>query len=179
MPRRKSKSAYTLSPKSILIFVILAGLIAGGIFVVDKYQKSGIEQEGLIICNPNTCEKSLHVHAIVTASVCGETINFPHNTGDINQQHTHTQDNQIHFHHRLKLNPITYIVIDLSPLYLGNFFDNMSMRLTQSCLGDKCNGDACAPARPGQLTMTVNDQPNQLFDQYPWQDGDIINLNFE
>ena len=179
-PKKSSrKKSQKLSPKTFFWIIIALVVLGLGTYFIRVYKESGIEEEGIVVCQDNICEKSLHIHATITGSVCGKELDFDRHEGDTNEQHTHDDDDRMHFHNRLKVDPLTEEITDASPLYLGNFFNNLDIPFTSQCFGDKCNGDVCPSGKRGQVHLTVNGEDNSLLDKYPWKEGDDIRVYFD
>ncbi|HSU72397.1 MAG TPA: hypothetical protein VLJ21_00935 [Candidatus Binatia bacterium] len=163
----------------ILVALIVIAVLAFFAYSLKQYYGENAE-EGILTCDAtNTnCKLSIHVHAVVHASVCGTSIHFPLETGPLDDAHTHKEPGKIHLHTTLPYDPATNKILDTSKFTLGRFFDNMDVKLTATCLDGKCNGDLCG-STPGTLTMQVNGQPNTQFRDYVWSDGDDITLTFQ
>jgi hypothetical protein len=175
MPKKRSGH---LIRKLVIAAVVLA--VAGYFaYSLRQYYSEGADA-GIMTCDAQgqNCKLSVHVHADVDASVCGQKIRFPLETGALDDAHTHKEPGKIHLHTTLPYDPATDTILDTRVFTLGRFMDNMGVRLTSTCLGDKCNGDDCN-GHPGTLMMTVNDQFNSQFRDYVWHDHDEITLTFQ
>lgn len=179
MPSKRKSSKKSKSTTNFITIAIVVILVAVGAYFVTQYKQSDVEEEGIVTCSGDTCEKSVHIHSVISASVCGEEVDFDRHKGDTNEQHTHDEDEEMHFHNRMQVDPETEEPLDPSPLFVGNFFDNLDIAFSKECLDDKCNGELCPTGKPGRVHMTVNGKDNPLLNEYPWQDGDIINVSFE
>jgi len=176
-----AKKRKTGSPiLKILTGIIILAAVGYLIYAGASYAGSETEQSGVVVCDADgvTCKISLHIHAQTYPSVCGERLRFPLETGALDRQHTHKERNYIHFHDAILYDINAQEIIETDRLKLGEFLDNMGVRFTSECLGDKCNGDLCGDT-PGKLTMTVNGVPNTEFRDYVWKDGDEITITFE
>lgn len=169
-----------------LAIFIIAVLILGGLgyYSVKLYQDTGAEQQGFVICNEEKCEKSIHIHADIEMSLCGEKRDFPKNKGSISEQHTHAELNYMHVHFTFEVDRETHEPLDTTLLELGNFFKNMDMPFSSApaTLGNYTVGDTCPNGKvltQGDLRMTVNGEENTEFERYIWQDGDDIHITFE
>lgn len=164
----------------ILITVVVLGVLAFFAYSVWVYESEAAEQHGIVVCNGDgsECKISLHIHADTELSVCGEKLRLPLETGPLDEAHTHKERNYLHFHDALLYDVQKQEILATQKLTLGEFFDNMDVRFTSTCLGDKCNDDLCGTTA-GKLTMMVNGVPNQEFREYVWSDGDVITLTFE
>jgi hypothetical protein len=176
MPKKK---AFRLSISKIATSVVAMVLIYLAVIFVRSYQESQIESEGIITCNDKVCEKSVHIHAQVQALVCGQELDIKRHKGDTDQQHTHDEKSLMHIHETITLDPSTKEILDPSPLFINNFFENMDINFTQTCLADKCNGDLCPDGHPGKVTVTVNGVVSPDVEKYIWQDGDNIIVSYK
>lgn len=167
-----------------LFIVIVAILVGLGYYSVRLYQETGAEQQGFVTCNEERCEKSIHIHADIDVSICGEKYDFPKNKGSVTEQHTHAELNYMHVHFTFEVDPETHEPLDTTLLELGNFFKNMEMPFSSNpaTLGDYTVSDACPNGKvltQDDLKMTVNGEENTEFEHYVWQDGDDIRITFE
>ncbi len=115
--------------------------------------------------------KAIHWHSQLNISICGTPYHLPLEAGDLNKQHTHNSTSKLHLHAMVKDERS-------DELRLGNLFEQLSIPFNSTCLADYCNGDPCPDGKQGMLTMTVNNKPNQEFDNYLWRDGDVISVRF-
>ena len=156
-----------------LVIVVLLG------YSYLAFRESKIEQEGVVVCRENVCEKSIHIHSTLLVSVCGKPQNLPKETGELTDLHTHKEKNTIHFHERLKVAPNGNL-LDPTPLMLDNAVQALfNKKLTQECFGEFCNGDSCPNGQPGKLSLTVNGKLEEKIPTFLWQDGNLIELTFE
>lgn len=103
----------------------------------------------------------------------------PKETGQLDRLHTHKEDNRMHFHERLKVTR-SGEMLDYTPLKMPTALEDVyDMKLTNTCLGDYCNGKMCPNGKKGFLRMYVNSESIQDIENYAWQDGDEIRLTFE
>ena len=54
----------------------------------------------------------------------------------------------------------------------------MNLTMTQECVGDYCNGDACPDGTIGTFTATANGESIENIAEYVWEDGDTIQIKF-
>lgn len=170
------KKTKALKPTLVLLVIGLISL--GLLYSVSVYYKEGVEG-GIIVCQtPDDCAISMHIHADIEVSVCGEEHIFGFEVGDLSKSHTHKERNKIHWHDLEKVNVETHEIIDSYELTVGAFFEQMGEKFTSECLLDKCVPDSCNGS-PGKITMTVNDVPNTELEKYIWSDGDKIVVKYE
>ena len=120
----------------------------------------------------------MHIHAEITAKVCGEKIMFGLERGDLSKAHTHKERNLIHWHDTEKIDMESKEIINKEELTLGSFFEQMEIKFNKECLNDKCNGDLCNGDK-GMVRMFVNGEENFEFDKYVWKNGDKVEIKFE
>lgn len=159
--------------KKILLALILASvilLVATGFYSYRRFKESGFEEEGFVVCNKeDVCEKSVHIHATLNVSICGENKNLPKETGRLNRVHTHKEQNLLHFHERLRVSPQTQELINPEPLTIkAAIREILKIELP----------DQCPDGKPGKLKLTVNGEPQGKIPDYVWKDGDKIELTF-
>ncbi len=171
-------------------FIAAAILIAAIGIAYSLYfvYTSGAAERGVTVCvTPDECYWSAHIHSEVSIDICGdESYRFAVEKGPLDGPHTHEEKNLIHFHERLRFDPQTKEILDLTALTLGAFFDNMEVNFGAERILDKTNGDICN-GQPGNVKMYVsrNWNRNELgkpvgnFRDYVWKDGDIITIIFD
>lgn len=167
--RRPQK--HSNSPLKLL--VLLAVIALGGFFVysVYSYQTSEQEKEGFFTCNADktVCELSQHVHADIHMDVCGELVTFPKETGRTDMQHTHKETNKLHWHARVKVDPMTRAPLDPTLQTVQAFLDQMKYNLPEACTKNS------SPL----LEVRVNDVLEIRGLQYVWKDGDRISVTYK
>lgn len=155
----------------LLIFAVIILFAATGLYFYRQYKGSDFEQGGFVICNKEgVCEKSVHAHATLNISICQEKKNLPKETGRLNRVHTHKEQNLLHFHERLRVDPKTQELINSEPLTIKTALGELlKMELP----------DKCPESKPGKLKLTVNGELNAKNLDYVWKDGDKIDLTFD
>jgi len=131
----------------------------------------------LLACEGETCNVPLHWHANLEITQCGEDFFLPVEDGALNAQHTHDEENKIHLHSMVKTTKVE--VVEKEKLLLSDLFEQSNIKFDKECLGDYCNGDVCPDGSEGKVSMTVNGEPNDEFENYPWYDEDNISISFE
>ena len=177
MVKRKHRPLHPLV-KALIGLVILAIL---GFFAYSLQQYYGHNTEsGVMICDTNgqDCQLSVHVHANVDATVCGEKLRLPLETGGVDGPHTHKERNRIHLETVLPFDPAAQRITDTTKMQLGTFFDVMGVRLTETCIADRCNGDPCN-GKPGMLALTIDGQQVQEIRAHVWTDEETMTLTFQ
>lgn len=174
----KKKTAKTSKRKQVfpgklpfilgLVFSLILAAILG--YSVFQYQNSQEEAEGFFTCDKEgkVCELSQHIHADIDAVFCGEKINFPKEKGSLDLQHTHKELNLIHWHARVRVDPITRKPVDSTPMMLREFFKQVEQEIPTECRGQ----DAAT-------TVLVNGVTKEEGLDYIWADGDKIEVVIE
>ncbi len=115
----------------------------------------------------------IHWHAIPTIELCGLQKSIPTPIGS-----AHLGGPLLHTHEDAKIH-IEGSVSDPSQITLGNFFENIGVKFSETQIIDKTNGDTCPDGGIGQVKMLVNNLPSTEFRNYVIKDGDLINIKFE
>lgn len=192
MAQSKKKFTFSRRLQMVAFGVVLIVFVGGGYYAVTQFEESNAEQEGIITCGDDFCEKSVHIHADLSVSACGEEIDIPKNSGSVTEQHTHSEENYMHIHVTYAVDPDTYEVLEseLPRLYIKNFFENIEIPFSSSpaTLGNYTEGDTCPDGSvlaPEDLTLTVTNKegvtsvnPTMPIEHYIWQDGDDITITF-
>ncbi len=157
----------------IIILFVTAILISIGVAVYFVFQFRASEEirEGFFVCNQDKtiCELSTHTHAEIEVKICGQNISFPKEKGNTDMQHTHKEENKIHWESRTKVDPVTKESLDPSIFAIDNFLEQMEFTLPKSC-----------PQNPTPVLLVyINGalKPEKL--QASWKDGDNILLTYE
>ncbi|MDO8583238.1 MAG: hypothetical protein Q7R51_01800 [bacterium] len=164
--KKKKRKCFT-TPLFVLIIILIIGFLGYSVFT---YQNSQQEQEGFFTCSKDgkTCEISRHIHSEIEMSVCGEEIIFPKEKGNLNKQHTHKEKNRLHWHARIKVDPITRKPLDQTPLNLASFLEQMEYKFPEACPSNSSS----------QLKVYVNGQFAEDKLNYIWKDADKISVLF-
>lgn len=180
MQKKKSKNVF-----KTIVTVLIVLAIAGLGYSVYAYYQAGAQQ-GIVVCNPQNpteCVWQAHIHTFVVPVVCGEERRLPIEVGELEETHTHEEKSAFHWHDRVPFDKEKQEILDKTPLMIGTAFQQINSRLTSTCLLDKCNGDLCADGTVGTLKMFVKRgdtwQQNFEFENFVWQDQDIIYLAFD
>jgi hypothetical protein len=114
---------------------------------------------------------AIHWHSRINITLCGEPYYLPLETGDLNKQHTHGEQDRLHLHAM-----ITPDTMD-EQLMLGNLFSQLNIIFNNTCFEQYCNNDLCN-GKPGMLSLLVNGEENKQFNTYSWKDNDTIQIKF-
>lgn len=128
----------------------------------------------------SSSSESIHWHIDLGIEINGEPYPIPKNVGIGSQYsdspyfHSGMQMTSIHTHD--DSGTLHWEISGRSPkdgeLLLGAFFDIWGKPFSADSLFDYSTDD-------GELTMLVNDSPNDQFDEYRVQDGDNILIRFK
>ncbi len=118
-----------------LMLPIIGYLAYYGYTAYVSFKDSDYEAQGFLVCNEgNTrCENSQHIHANIEVVECGKQIYFEKEKGSTNFQHTHKEQNRIHWHARELVDPITREPLDKTPRQLKSFFEQVDYKGSDSC----------------------------------------------
>lgn len=156
----------------ILIGLGIVAVILFFIYSIYSYKKIELAVDGFLTCAQGRCFWTNHIHTLVLINVCGQTRNLPKFKGPLNAAHTHAEDNVIHWHDKLEVFPDTKEFFDPKPLTLRSAFTNLDISLNK-------DGEKCPDGSIGTLKMFVNGNVETKFDEYKWNDQDIINIIFD
>ncbi len=154
----------------LIIFIL-------GYSVSTFYQSGG--EKGFVVCGPEGCDLAIHWHSQLHMTVCGEKYHLPLEAGDLGKIHTHKELDRLHYHALIKVDETGTKLLEPWKLSSGDLFEQLGIKFTNECFVDLCNGDLCPDGKPGTLKMTVNDVPNNKFNEYVWNDGDEIHITFD
>src|SRR3989344_5022715 len=159
------------SINGIILIVLGAALVYGGY----AYFLSSAEE--ITFCEDDRCFWSANIQADLLVSLCGNVLDLGQEKGSEQGTHIH-QQREVHFHDQLPWDPEAKRVTNWDNLRIQQLFDSFGIRLADSCLADKCNGDYCGE-KPGTLTMSVNGVLKPEMGNYVWQNGDQMVIRFE
>ncbi len=174
--RPKADRKFRVVP--LLVGVAIGAGAVGLAYSLGVYYQGGGER-GFVVCTAQGCDLAVHWHSELEMSACGKPYHLPLERGDLNRQHTHKEQDRLHFHAVIKTNEAGSELLEPEKLRLGELFDQLKLRFTKTCFLEHCTGDPCPDGRPGALTVTVNGVPNPDLSDYVWKDGDTIRIAFE
>lgn len=153
----------------IAAFALIAIFIAFITYSVVVYYQSGIEEHGLAL-EEKAGYRAVHWHSKISMLACGKRLKLPLNRGTP-LLHTHRDPTRIH---------IEGLIKGLEDATLGKFMNAIAVPFSNQQLFSYKVGDSCPGSnKPSTLKMRVNGQPNDLFTNYPLNDGDIIELIYD
>lgn len=151
-----------------LLFVPLTlFLIWYGYMSYKAYVNSEADTQGFFICNKEKtiCELSQHIHANIEMVSCGKEVYFPKEQGKTDKQHTHKEQNLIHWHARERVDPTTKEPLDRIPRELRSFFVQMDYKISEKCDEHKAI-----------FTLFVNGIEEKAGLDYIWKDKDKLKV---
>lgn len=181
---RNYKEKGLTTPVVIGYVVTLIILIAIG-YGYNTYHLS--DTETITECDsPENCNMYRHVHTYVDLYTCGskQPFLFPVQAGGAALQHTHHEQNRVHWHEKLLLDASTMTINrdERVKTSTGSFFDRMQVPFTQEndkiCINGKCNGDTCENGQAGTWITKVDEIPSNQWRDYLWRDEEHITMEF-
>jgi len=169
-PKKSKKTLYAIVG---FVFILIFGYF---VFSSDEDElKLLIEADDNIGINLDDVPRGfIHWHPRLTVVIHGTPVTIPanlggagatHPGGSLLPYHTHDTSGTLHMEGG---SPTAETVI------LKYFFDTVwRQRFNSQCILDFCNGP------DGNMTMTVNGEPNYQFDKYIPKDGDDVRIMFE
>ncbi|MBI3289977.1 hypothetical protein HYZ78_01115 [Candidatus Microgenomates bacterium] len=140
---------------AVLAFFLIAGRFGGG--------EKGVESEKPITtCQADKCFYTAHLHFNLEVFTSGQKQKLPFEKGDLEVSHTHAEEDLIHWHATLPVDPQTQQVTDWSALKLKVILDEFGINYQ-----DK------------KVTVLVNGQERTEGLEYIWQDGNKMEVRIE
>lgn len=185
-PQSTTKKPY-LGSILMLLFVLAA---FGALYYVATFFREAEEQvrseNPVVFCQPENaplaeqqCWFTTHTHVYVTIRVFGKERPLPFEKGDLSRHHTHSQENKIHWHTLVEVDPITKQVPE-EERTLGKVFDDMGIYFAPDGVFDHRVGETNPQTgQSAELQMFVNGEPNDQFREYVRKDKDRIDIIFE
>lgn len=153
--------------KNILILILVITAIAG-FFWFARFFGSGESAESespAVICKPQNappefqqCFWTAHIHAHVEIFKNSKSVPVRFEQGELEEEHTHSESNKLHWHGLIPVNPQIKEVNDWSPLRIGAIPKDLKLQIE------------------GKPVFIVNGQ--EVDPSYVWQDGDHIEIRF-
>lgn len=159
--------------KAIIIGITLIILLIGGSLLSKNLTNKSINNElASESDNPNDpiiSKNGIHYHPEIEIYIYGEKQEISANIGLVgghNPIHTHDADGIIHLE-------FGNVIVRNSDTHLGNFFKIWNKDFNSNQIFEHLNGP------DGNVSMTVNGEPNLEFENYPMKDGDKIVIKYE
>ena len=96
-----------MRPKNIILILTMLALGAFLAYSVWEYQKTGAGTQGLVTCAEGQCFWSAHMHTLIRIHECSERKHLPKFMGPLSGPHTHAEENIVHWHDKLAVDPQT------------------------------------------------------------------------
>lgn len=148
---------------AILVFVLI--IILALFYVVSRFGggERGVESEKLITtCQGDKCFYTAHLHFNLEVFLNGQKQKLPFEKGNLENSHTHAQENLIHWHATLPADPQTQQVTDWSLLKLKAVLDEFGINYQ-----DK------------EVIVLINGEEENEGLEYIWQEGDKVEVRIE
>ncbi len=166
--------------KNKKLFIGIGALALAGFFTYSliKYQESGIAQGGVVTCADGRCFWSAHIHTDIPIQICGEKYTFSKFKGPLADDHTHGDENIIHWHDKVAFDAERKQLSEPTPFALNLIFENLGLPISEESLLNKKDGDTCGGAA-AKWKVFVNGVRHTDWRNYEWKDGDIILFVFD
>lgn len=155
----------------VLIVFVIAGLVAF-FYVANRFsggEKSVSTEKPITTCQPENapldkqkCYYTAHLHIVLNVIVDGKKVDLHFEKGSLQKSHTHAEENKIHWHATLPVDPQTKQITDYSSLKLKAVLDELQINYQ----GKK-------------VKVLINGQEKSEGLDYIWQDGDNVEINLE
>ncbi|MEK7175654.1 MAG: hypothetical protein AAB693_02545, partial [Patescibacteria group bacterium] len=158
-----------------------------------QFKKTDIEEKGLITCgkqnqdinqninsDTNSSEKcfiSFHIHTYIPVTICDTAHSLAKFKGPLNKNHTHGDENVIHFHNKIPFDKKTNKFLE-TPLKLENIFKDLELSVSlDELIGGKIyspysvdDGSGMCGGVKANWQVFVNGKFNQDWRNYEWKD---------
>ncbi len=174
--------------KNLVAIMGLLAMVGFLAYSLMEYRRSGIAEEGVVVCANGKCFWSAHIHVYLPIQICGEKYILSKFKGPINDSHTHGDENIIHWHNKIPFDAEKKQFLESSTFALNLIFKNRELPITdplrhssseasESLLGKK-DGDACRSSA-STWKVFVNGALRSDWRSYEWRDRDIILFVFD
>lgn len=171
MIRGKSTKNFVLT----LVSLAFIGFLA---YSLIEYQRSGIAKDGIVTCANGQCFWSAHIHVDVPIQICGEKYALSKFKGSLANDHTHGDENLIHWHDKIAFDAKKKRFLEPSPFALDLIFKALELPITDDGLLNKKDGDLCRGSAAAWKVF-VNGAPRPDWRNYEWKDRDIVLFVFD
>lgn len=149
--------------KTTIGIIIIALAVFGGIIGATTYSNKNFQPRNM--CVEHSAGLSMHIHPVLSIIENGQPVTIPANIGIdptcMKAVHTHDATGTIHLEYP-----------ELHDFTLGDFFAVWGQNFSKTQLLDKTLDDQYT------LTMTVDGQPNEDFEQLVLKDKQQIVINY-
>jgi len=159
----------------VLISLALVGFLA---YSLIEYKRSGIAQDGVLTCANEQCFWSAHIHINVPIQICNEKYVLPKFKGPLADDHTHGDENIIHWHDKIPFDAEKRQFSEPTPFTLNLIFKTLELPITEESLLNKKDGDKCR-SLAAAWKVFVNGVLRPDWGNYEWKDKDIVLFVFD
>ncbi|OHB21534.1 MAG: hypothetical protein A2939_00420 [Parcubacteria group bacterium RIFCSPLOWO2_01_FULL_48_18] len=167
-----------IQTKKILTVTFLLAFVGFLAYSLVQYKKSGIAEQGVVTCANGQCFWSAHIHLDIPIQICGEKYALSKFKGPLADDHTHGDENIIHWHDKIAFDAEKKEFSEPSPFALNLIFKTLELPITEESLLGKKDGDTCGGV-PATWKVFVNGSPTSDWRNYEWRDRDIVLFVFD
>ncbi len=164
--------------KNLLIIIGLLVLVGFLAYSLIEYQRSGIAKDGVVTCANGQCFWSAHIHVNIPIQICGEKYVLSKFKGPLADDHTHGDENIIHWHDKIAFDAEKKQFSEPSPFVLNLIFKILELPIAEESLLNKKDGDMCH-GLAATWKVFVNGALSPDWRNYEWRDRDIILFIFD
>ena len=164
--------------KNLLIIIGLLALVGFLAYSLIEYQKSGIAQDGVVACANGQCFWSAHIHINIPIQICGEKYVLRKFKGSLADDHTHGDENIIHWHDKIAFDAEKRQFSEPTPFALNLIFKTLELPITEESLLNQKDGDMCH-GLAATWKVFVNGVLRPDWRNYEWRDNDIALFVFD
>ncbi len=156
---------------NIVIFILVITLFISLFYVASYFreQEEEIRSENPItFCQPpkappeeQKCYFTTHIHFFPTMKIFGEEKTLPFEHGTLEKFHTHYEENKVHWHALIPINPITKQ--PLENLTLGELFDDLGIPFDDGRIYEFESGMLNpATSQPAKLVVFIEGEEKEI-----------------
>ncbi len=159
----------------VLVSLVLVGFLA---YSLIEYRKSGIAESGVVTCVGEKCFWSAHIHIYIPIQICDEKYVLSKFKGPLVGDHTHGDENIIHWHDKIAFDAEKKQFSEPTPFALNLIFKTPKLPITEESLLGKKDGDMCR-GLAATWKVFVNGVLHPDWRNYEWRDKDIVLFVFD
>lgn len=146
--------------KSILILLAVIFAIVGLFWFAGRFGGSEKVQseKPAVVCKGQECFWTAHIHATIKVFAGGREVPLNFEQGKLEEEHTHSDSDKLHWHGLIPIDPKTQEVKDWSALEVGKIPADLNLSLE------------------GKPRFVVNSK--EVEESYVWRDGDLIEIHY-
>lgn len=147
--------------RNIAILVLVIAAIGGLFWFANQFGGGeSVESETpKVVCKTeNECYWTAHIHATVKIFKDDKQISLNFEQGKLEEGHTHTEKDRLHWHGLIPVDPESREVKDWSALYVKNIPKDLNLNIE------------------GEPKFVVNG--NEVSPDYIWKDGDTLEIKY-